>query len=189
MISGTPRIVQAPCLRPGSSTCASRPFACGLRPCICCLVWAVCCLSPPWSLCSFTTRRRRNVPTRCGGGPDVQGDQDSDPLSNTDCMSTSSTLLSALNILSGGAPITSVQHQWRAGGLQLRWWRRRFRPLRRWRGRSGSAAVLAAGGGASPPSGLRPQRHRAGCGRRPVSCADRPAPARWRLRRPGRTRG
>lgn len=49
------------------------------------------------------------MPTQCGGGPDVQGDQDSDPLNNTDCMSTSSTLLSALNILSGGSPITSVK--------------------------------------------------------------------------------
>ncbi|WP_148044659.1 M36 family metallopeptidase [Stagnimonas aquatica] len=51
----------------------------------------------------------RVLNTQCSGGPDFQGDQDSDPLNNTDCMSTSSTLLSALNILSGGSPITSVK--------------------------------------------------------------------------------
>lgn len=51
----------------------------------------------------------RVLNTQCSGGPDFQGEQDGDPLNATDCMSTDTVLLTALNVALGGSLITPVK--------------------------------------------------------------------------------
>jgi extracellular elastinolytic metalloproteinase len=51
----------------------------------------------------------RVLNTQCSGGPDFQGEQDSDPANSTDCMSANAQWITALNVVSGGSLVTAIK--------------------------------------------------------------------------------
>ncbi len=93
----------------------------------------------------------RVLNTQCSGGPHFQGELDNDPLNNTDCMSTDTFLLTALNVALGGSLITPVKPGDAARATEIQVFA--SAPSVKLEGGSGGGGSTGSPGGGTPDAG------------------------------------